>query len=183
MDRFENKLKAVRKAYEEGLYEPALALALTLPDICAAIEFPNIEYVGERYIKWSNSHIFSENPSNINENFAGAALYQLRCNFLHSGNSDIYKDTGNPNARVVIKKFDLMLPKENDEGVGELLLQTMTWKDDQTQEETYTVKMNLRHIVDEICYAASAFYEGWSNKSDFDDHSVCFLEYGSRIEP
>ena len=72
MSTFEYKVQSVRKAFNTGLYESALALALTLPDICAIIEYPNITLVGERYIKWSNSHIFIDNPSNVNENFAGA---------------------------------------------------------------------------------------------------------------
>ncbi len=177
MSAFENKIEAIRKAYTAGLYEPALALALTLPDICAEIEYPNIDKVGERYIKWSNNHIFQDNPSNEKENFSGAALYQLRCHFLHNGNSDMFKDKGNVDARVNISKFELMLPKEGDSKQRELLIRAMTWKDANAQNEYYTVKMNIRNLIDEICYAASEFYENWLNKGDFEDHSIQLLKY------
>ena len=179
MSTFEYKVQSVRKAFNTGLYESALALALTLPDICAIIEYPNITLVGERYIKWSNSHIFIDNPSNVNENFAGAALYQLRCNFLHSGSSDIHKNSGSPTGQVYIKHFSLMKPKVNKEGSGELLVQAAVLKDTDTQEEIYAVKMNLRYIIEQICDTAELFYEGWGNKSDFDDHTVEFSDYGA----
>jgi hypothetical protein len=61
MNAFENKIQSIREAYKNGLYEPALALALTLPDICGAIKYRSDE-VGDRYIKWSNDHIFLEDP-------------------------------------------------------------------------------------------------------------------------
>ena len=33
-------------------YYSALALALAIPDICAKIEYPAIEKIGDRYRKW-----------------------------------------------------------------------------------------------------------------------------------
>lgn len=177
MSAFENKIDSVRKAYAAGLYEPALALALTLPDICAEIEYPTISFVGDRYIKWSNAHIFQENPSNEKANFSGAALYQLRCHFLHNGSSDLYKDKGKADSQVCISKFEIMLPKAESDNSTELLMRAMVWKEDQTQEEIFTMQMNIRNIIDEICYAAELFYENWPNKDDFDDHSIHFLDY------
>lgn len=177
MSAFEKKIESIRKAYAAGLYEPALALVLTLPDICAEIEFPSIDKVGDRYIKWSNNHIFQDNPSNNKGNFSGAALYQLRCHFLHNGNSDLFKDKGNADSRVFISKFELMLPKDESDNSTELLMKSMTWKDDQTQEEFYTVQMNIRNIIDEICNATEEFYEDWPTKDSFEDHSIQLIEY------
>lgn len=181
MSQFLEKIDAVRKAYELELYEPALALALTLPDICSAIENPTVTKVTERYIDWSNKHIFYENPTNVDENFAGAALYQLRCHFLHSGDSGLYKNTGDPTTRVYISEFELMKPKKNEEGVGELLIQASVWMDDQTQERSFSVKMGIRYIIEEICNAAEEFYDSWNDKAAFDDHVVSFTEYSTEI--
>ncbi len=181
MSAFEDKIKSIREAYKNGLYEPALALALTLPDICGAIQYKSGE-VGDRYIRWSNDHIFLEDPSNKGENFAGAALYRLRCAFLHSGNDEIYKDTAKGKdeyKNVYIKYFELMKPKTNEEGIGELLSCAEVRRDSITKEEFYTVKMNIRNIIDEICNAAESFYEDWKNKSDFDDHVVIFQDYST----
>lgn len=181
MSAFENKIQSIREAYKNGLYEPALALALTLPDICGAIKYRSDE-VGYRYIKWSNDHIFLEDPSNKGENFAGAALFQLRCSFLHNGDEQIYKDTfkdKNKYKNVYIKYFELMKPKSGEEGIGELLSRAEVRRDSVTKEEFYTVKMNIRKIIDEICNAAESFYEGWKNKSDFEDHVVVFQDYNT----
>lgn len=45
------KVKDVKLALKGGAYQSALALALTLPDICGQIEYPNEKSVGERYKK------------------------------------------------------------------------------------------------------------------------------------
>ena len=182
MSAFENKIDAVRKAYASGLYEPALALALTFHDICAQIEYPNVDKVGDRYIKWSNNHIFQDNPSNDKETFSGAALYQLRCHFLHTGNSDLYKDNGSIDSRVYISKFELMLPKSESDNSTELMIRAMTWKDDQTNKEFYTVQMNIREIIDAVCNATQEFYEDWPNKNDFVDHSIQLLCYTEDLD-
>lgn len=38
-----DKIAAIRKAVESECYLPALALALTLPDICGQIEYPDFK--------------------------------------------------------------------------------------------------------------------------------------------
>ena len=48
----------INQALEQGLYFPALALALALPDICAYAEYPDMEdKVGQRYISWYDKYI------------------------------------------------------------------------------------------------------------------------------
>lgn len=43
----------INQSLKKGLYFPALALALALPDICAYAEYPDMEdKVGQRYISW-----------------------------------------------------------------------------------------------------------------------------------
>ena len=71
-----------------------------------------------------------------------------------------------------------MKPKAHEEGI-ENLVQAAVLKDTDTQKEIYTVKMNLRYIIEQICDAADLFYEEWGNKSDFDDHTVEFSDYGA----
>ena len=41
----------IRSSLENKQYYAALSLALTLPDICGSVEFPNKE-IHERYIGW-----------------------------------------------------------------------------------------------------------------------------------
>ena len=101
---------------------------------------------------------------------------------MHNGNSDLFKNTGNANARVIISKFELMLPKGESSNPGELLMRLATWKDDKTNEEYYTIKMNIRNIIDEIYYAVLEFYENWPTKNDFEDHSIRFLNYEETLK-
>lgn len=103
------KINSIRKAIECECYLPALALALTLPDICGQIEYPNLvnkkgnRIVGEQYIAWFDewvSHYYADSMGRTsdcqqvnNSYFTGKMCYDLRCSFLHSGNSGI-KDFG-----------------------------------------------------------------------------------------
>ena len=58
MGNFLEKIESVRDAFKAGLYEPALALALTLPDICAKIEHQSMSSA-RGYIEWCDAHIFT----------------------------------------------------------------------------------------------------------------------------
>lgn len=180
MTDFEKKIASIRKAFQHQLYEPALALALSLPDICASIEFPQISTVTERYIKWSNNHISMCDNSGAKDAFSGSALYQLRCRFLHNGHSNIFKDNGTSTTNVYFYKFDLMSPNAENVNTG-LQCAISTWKDDTTGEITYTARMNLSYIIDEICSAAETFFDNWADKSAFDEHSVNIMEYTTDI--
>ena len=177
MGDFLGKINSIHAAYEAGLYEPALALALTLPDICSKVEYPNEEHVTKRYIEWCDAHIFTETPTDPDVAFTGAALYQLRCHFLHNGDNDIFKDTGATWTQVNINEFDLMEPKDGS-GI-ELLHRIETWKDTDTGNITYKAKMNLRFIIDALCDSAEDFYYSWQNKDEFDDHVVKLLKYST----
>ena len=106
MGSFLEKVDSVRKALKAGLYEPALALALTLPDICSIIEYPAEKSVTKRYIDWCDCHIFTNQSTDSDIEFTGAALYQLRCHFLHSGDNAIFKNTGTIWTLVKINEFD-----------------------------------------------------------------------------
>lgn len=75
----------------------ALALALTLPDICGKAEFPS-KNTSARYIAWYDKHIgkYEREMSKSDEAdladlpyMSGELVYQLRCSFLHSGDTDI----------------------------------------------------------------------------------------------
>lgn len=52
----QNKISEIRRALNLELYNCALATALTLPDICGKVEFPN-EYSRERYTKWFDKYV------------------------------------------------------------------------------------------------------------------------------
>ena len=49
----------IKRSLSNRLYYPALSLALTLPDICGSVEFPN-KQIHERYIRWYDVYIGDE---------------------------------------------------------------------------------------------------------------------------
>ena len=58
--------KEIEKALKEEMYYSALALTLTLPDICGKAEYGDIQN-GERYKKWINNYAIKifENPEEL----------------------------------------------------------------------------------------------------------------------
>ena len=56
----EKRIQEARNCIDNGLYEAALALALTLPDICGQVEYPALKKVGERYTKWIDDFVDSK---------------------------------------------------------------------------------------------------------------------------
>lgn len=93
------------RAYDEGLLIAALALVVTIPDVCAHI-------TGSDYRKWSEVYLGLTNDGNKREEdrkksktnddvkrgfdameergvFTASDLYQLRCAVVHAGSSSI----------------------------------------------------------------------------------------------
>lgn len=78
-----------------GTFLAALALALTLPDICGKAKYPN-KGNGDRYISWYNEYVDgaqkSTNPyAKDLPNLSGEMVFNLRCNFLHQGTPNVDK--------------------------------------------------------------------------------------------
>jgi hypothetical protein len=108
MKYIQNKVDEIQKALEYGLYECALTLAMTLPDICAKVAFKDDQHfykegkwlVGESYKQWFEDYVsiyfnndFPIQNENIKYGFTGEYLkftseycYHLRCFLLHEGN-------------------------------------------------------------------------------------------------
>ncbi|PEX91821.1 hypothetical protein [Bacillus cereus] len=83
-------IKEITNSLDNKNYLSALALTLTLPDICGKIAYPEIKGVGKRYAQWYNEYIHKfENPDGMEDvdRFDGEAVYKLHCNFLHDGSS------------------------------------------------------------------------------------------------
>lgn len=96
----------IQKALDAEAYLSALSLSLTLPDLLAQVEYPELEgkrHVRERYVRWINEHyvvkyekkrdrshsesmnVLEDLTSKIDGNF----IYSLRCSFVHSGSNDV----------------------------------------------------------------------------------------------
>jgi hypothetical protein len=72
--------KEIERALEAGMYYLAILGTLTLPDICGALESPDGETTGQRYVAWWNAWMASKYPE-----ISGHDLYKMRCGVVHQG--------------------------------------------------------------------------------------------------
>jgi hypothetical protein len=86
-------LQEVERALEYKLYYLAIAVSLSLPDICACLEFDpdNPQWANkDTYARWADANINFKTVS-------GEDLYRLRCGVLHFGNFEHRKSAFDPN--------------------------------------------------------------------------------------
>ena len=101
---FLHRIEEVELNIEDGRWQSALALVLTLPDICGGIAFPEIvkryrdgravldrnqrptRDVGNQYIRWFDTYaapFFKVSAQDISPYICGERCWQLRCEYLH----------------------------------------------------------------------------------------------------
>ncbi len=99
----------------------ALALALTLPDICGKAEFPS-KNTSARYVEGYEEHIgrFQREMSKSEEAdladlpfMSGELVYQLRCCLLHSGDTDVDRSKIHEEQNQ-LTEFNLELRRHDD---------------------------------------------------------------------
>lgn len=73
-------LNEIDRALAAGLYYLAIAMALTIPDICAALEAENGETNQQKYKAWYESNLAYKYT-----NITAQDCYSLRCGVLHQG--------------------------------------------------------------------------------------------------
>lgn len=73
-------LNEVDRALRAKLYYVAIAMTLTIPDICAALESQNGETSGPKYKAWYNANMAARYP-----NITDVDIWSLRCGVLHQG--------------------------------------------------------------------------------------------------
>lgn len=88
-------IKEIKTCLKNECYIAALTTALTLPDICGKVEYPN-DNTTSRYKKWYSKWIgkYEKCPKN-NDNMpypTSDLIYDLRCSLLHEGNPNVNLD-------------------------------------------------------------------------------------------
>ena len=71
-------LEEIAACINAGIYSPALASAMLVPDACGAIEYPELRN-GERYRTWFDAYL----PEYSRAGFSGAVAWKLRNGMLH----------------------------------------------------------------------------------------------------
>jgi hypothetical protein len=84
MSPFDQYLAQIERALDAELYYPALALSLTLPDICVSCELAHTQPTTQTtYKQWCVDY--------FGTTLEPYELYTLRCAFLHNGTSQFAK--------------------------------------------------------------------------------------------
>lgn len=99
----------VRAAVAAESWYSALALTLTLPDICGFVEAPNAGSQA-RYVQWFDREVAPRYlvafPGEPTQFLNGNDCYALRCAFLHQGEFDITDQR----ARDALRRFRFVVP-------------------------------------------------------------------------
>ena len=157
------KLNDIRNALKNETYSVAIALALTLPDICSQIENGTKYSSRNMYKAWIDKHMA---PCDFNfpipgfeaQTFNGNVCYALRCKVLHNGNFDIEDECN--------MEFILTRPNTPNYMDGYKYEQ----KSSPDGSIVFTTYIGIDYICKRLCDSAESFYNSWQNKSDFDEH-------------
>ncbi|WON73879.1 hypothetical protein [Nitrosospira sp. Is2] len=104
---------ATKAAVAQGNWYAALAIALTMPDICGRIESPS-KNPRERFVDWYDRFLLKRYQANIGANrtlhtfLSGLDCYALRCAFLHQGEFGI----DDQRAQQALESFHFTIPSQ-----------------------------------------------------------------------
>ena len=164
------KIADIKKSLDSGSYQSALALTLTLPDICRQVEYGNTKTGTEGYPTWIDTYVdFSECYIGFGTEEAelnGKICYALRCSFLHCGNDDILSQKVAKNC--TIDNFELRKPNGIEGGYG----YAYRIKNLQSGDKEISTIFDVEFFCTLICDAVEKYYNNHSNKNEFDKY-IC----------
>lgn len=161
------KIEDIKKAMDAKAYLCALALALTLPDICGKVAYPEMNRSNksrERYVKWYDEYITKHDyPDDYDDNakFDGLKCWKLRCAFLHAGNTEGISDT---------TRFNLSINETGTSGIYGPSSYTEAWIGSSRPSYSMTIDVAQQCFIMYSC--AEGFYRSQEDKSKFDDYTV-----------
>lgn len=132
----------------DGYPYSALGIALTLPDICGNIAYPETK-VGMHYKKWYDEYVLPKSAIRPEEGFItvdGEVCYKLRCAYLHSGNFEL----GNGDGVKDIEKFAIHYNRDPDLRFIQIA---------QSTGGKYQMDIDLGVLCWQLCEAATEFYK------------------------
>ena len=162
------KIDHITIALNAGAYQAALALALTLPDICAKVEYKKSTTTNVDYIAWVNKFVDFNPLSSWNATkqaeMNGTLIYALRCAFLHCGNDEIKNQVVAQN--LPHTTFKVVPPNS----LGEGNVYKYYIKDGSNNTAATEAHIDAQAICKLLCIATENYYNAYTPKSDFDDY-------------
>ena len=180
---FLSRIQEIEWNVEDGRWQSALALALTLPDICGGIEYPElvkkyrdgrvrkdqngemVRDVGSQYIQWFNhfaADYFKRDAQDAEPYLSGERCWQLRCEYLHQ-NKGFSNEDGSDNTY-----FHL--------GINCVTSVCMSEESGEEQNRGH-IRLDIQQICSRMCLAARAYYEENHNRKDFSLYHTPVLDF------
>ena len=175
---FLHRIEEVELNIEDGRWQSALALALTLPDICGGIAFPEIvkryrdgravldrnqrptRDVGNQYIRWFDTYaapFFKVSAQDISPYICGERCWQLRCEYLHQN-----KGFANTEDNTSIR-FHLGV------NCGTSVCQLDRIGSDNSLMD---IRIDIEQFCRRMCQAVRAYYEAVDTEKDFNLYNL-----------
>ena len=180
---FLDRVNEIELNIKDSRWQSALALALTLPDICGGIAFPDIvkRYrdgrvildrqnqptldVGSQYIRWFDEYagnFFKLSPNDPSSYICGERCWQLRCEYLHQN-----KGFSN-NVETNTVRFHL--------GIN---CKTSVCQLDSTQttDNQTDIRIDIEQFCRRMCSAAKSYYYAVYHEKDFSMYNTPVLDF------
>ena len=181
---FLHRIEEVELNIEDGRWQSALALALTLPDICGDVAFPEIvkryrdgrvmldrqkkptRDVGGQFVRWFDEFaapFFKASASDPSPYICGERCWQLRCEYLHQNKGFLNDEDGHDSVR-----FHLGI------NCGTSVCQL-----DQTSTSSgiMDIRIDIEQFCLRMCQAARSYYDSVHKEKDFSLYNTPVLDF------
>lgn len=179
---FLSRVQEIEWNVQDKRWQSALALALTIPDICGGIEYPELvkKYrdgrvmedrkgepardVGSQYIRWFNhfaAEYFKRNETDESPYLTGERCWQLRCEYLHQNKGFSNEDREDTYFHLGIN------------------CGTSVCMQDQDKEKLKSghIRLDIQQLCIRMCLAARAYYEKNYDKKNFSMYHTPVLDF------
>lgn len=155
----------IKESVDNKCFISALALALTLPDICGRAEYPSERSSRKRYVNWYKTYVEpfvkpSDPYGSDMPYLSGEVVYQLRCSLLHLGTPGIIDDT-KLESRCKADRFVLEITDAYDSGTSMVAY----GKDRDIVQRELTV--SVLYLISKLAKEAKNYYLDQKDKFDF----------------
>lgn len=172
MNKFEwNRLAEIKCILDSGMIRSALILALTIPDVCSKIEYPEFSKGSDsstRYEKWFDEQVLQYNIGAVGEGnkqfdcFNGFMCYKLRCRMVHGDPTPIEEIPNQSESSLRKAGYDKVIFRFTSAKESQFF--------DITGEKKIAVFFkSIPQLVMQIISNAEACYENEPEKSKFQD--------------
>lgn len=180
---FMDRIQEIEWNIRDERWQSALALALTLPDICGGIAYPQMvkryrdgkimedrkglpaRDVGSQYILWFDTYAakyFKRNPSDAQPYLSGERCWQLRCEYLHQNKGFYNEETDEElHFHLGIHCGTSVCSLENQE----------------FSPGGIHIRLDIQQICDRMCQAVKAYYKNNYTKKNFSLYHTPVLDF------